>query len=361
MGTNYSQLTVDDRMAIQALILVKTKVTLIAAQLGFNRATIYRELNRGKADETSLREGYRATRANDRARAKRHWAGFGRRKLGTDTGSALWRTVIDGLRCRWSPEQIAGKLPRMNATAASRLDPTPEPPPPLNAPLSVSHETIYCALYAMPRTTLRSELLGLLRKGHKTRLPRARGTDRKGGIPNMTSIDMRPPEVAARIVPGHWEGDLIKGANNQSCVGTLVERLSRYVMLVKLDGASADDILHGFKRRLRSVPESLRKTMTYDQGREMSKHQILSAELNMDIYFCDPRSPWQRGSNENANGLLREYLPKGTDLSQVTQQQLTAIEHSLNNRPRKILNFHSPAEVFALLTSDLIRGVALQV
>lgn len=355
MGTNYSHLSADDRTAIQALILVKTQVRLIAERLGFSRATIYRELNRGKADETSLREGYRATRAHDRACAKRHWAGFRRRKLGSDTSSALWRTVIDGLRCRWSPEQIAGKLPRMNAVAAHALVPSTDALP------SVSHETIYCALYAMPRTTLRSELLGLLRRGHKTRLPRARGTDRKGSIPNMTSIDMRPPEVAARIVPGHWEGDLIKGANNQSSVGTLVERLSRYVMLVKLDGATADDILHGFKRRLQTIPESLRKTMTYDQGREMSKHQTLSAALNMDIFFCDPRSPWQRGSNENANGLIREYLPKGTDLSQVSQQQLTAIEHSLNNRPRKILNFHSPAEVFEQLTSDLIRGVALQV
>jgi IS30 family transposase len=323
--------------------------------LGFSPATIYRELNRGKADETSLREGYRATRAHDRARAKRQWAGFHRRKLGSDTSSPLWRTVIDGLRCRWSPEQIAGKLPRMNAAASPALVPAAERQP------SVSHETIYCALYAMPRGTLRSELLDLLRKGHKIRLPRARGTARKGGIPNMTPISMRPPEVAARIVPGHWEGDLIKGANNQSSVGTLVERLSRYVMLVKLDGATADDILRGFKRRLQSIPESLRKTMTYDQGSEMSKHQILSAALKMDIYFCEPRSPWQRGSNENANGLIREYLPKGTDLSQVSQQQLTAIEHSLNNRPRKILNFHSPAEVFTQLTSDLIRGVAPQV
>ncbi|MES2714968.1 MAG: IS30 family transposase [Pseudomonadota bacterium] len=329
MGTNYSHLSADDRTAIQALSLIKTQVKLIAEQLGFSRSTIYRELNRGKADETSLREGYRATRANDRARAKCHWAGFHRRKLGSDTSSPLWRTVIDGLRCHWSPEQIAGKLPRMNAVAAPALVPSPGALP------SVSHETIYCALYAMPRTTLRSELLDLLRKGHKTRLPRARGTDRKGGIPNMTSIDMRPPEVAARIVPGHWEGDLIKGS-------------------------TAEDILHGFKRRLQSIPESLRKTMTYDQGREMSKHLVLSAELNMDIYFCDPRSPWQRGSNENANGLIREYLPKGTDLSQISQQQLTAIEHSLNNRPRKSLNFHSPAEVFDQLTSDLIRGVALQ-
>jgi IS30 family transposase len=355
MGTHYSHLSADDRTAIQALFLAKTGVSAIAQRLGFNRATIYRELGRGKSDYTSPLDSYRATRANDRAVAKRRWAAFARRKLGTDTTSALWCTVISGLRCRWSPEQIAGKLPRMNAAAAPALDGPPV------VPLSVSHETIYCALYAMPRTTLRTELLGLLRKGHKTRLPRARGTDRKGGIPNMTPIALRPPEVAARIVPGHWEGDLIKGANNQSSVGTIVERLSRYVMLVKLDGATAEDILQGFKRRLQSVPESLRKTLTYDQGREMSKHQSLSAALNIDIFFCDPRSPWQRGSNENANGLLREYLPKGTDLSQVSQQQLTAIEHSLNNRPRKILNFFSPAEVFSQLTSDLVRGVALQV
>ena len=235
--------------------------------------------------------------------------------------------------------------------------PTQHPPDKL---LCVSHETIYCAVYAMPRGTLRTELVGLLRKSHKTRLPRTRGTARKGCVPNMKLIDLRPPEVAARIVPGHWEGDLIKGAMNRSSVGTLVERLSRYVMLVKLDGNTAEEVLKGFTRRLKSVPESLRKTMTYDQGSEMALHEKLSANLHMDIFFCDPHSPWQRGSNENANGLVREYLPKGMDLSNVTHQELTAIEHSLNNRPRKILNFHSPQEVFSMLTSDLIRGVALQ-
>jgi IS30 family transposase len=166
--------------------------------------------------------------------------------------------------------------------------------------------------------------------------------------------------VAARIVPGHWEGDLIKGSMNRSAVGTLVERTSRYVMLVKLDGLTAQDILVAFTRRLKSVPESLRKTMTYDQGSEMALHQSLSKRLRMDIYFCDPHSPWQRGSNENANGLIREYLPKGMDLSDVSHQQLTAIEHSLNHRPRKILGYLSPHEVFSNLTSDLIGGVALQ-
>jgi len=233
--------------------------------------------------------------------------------------------------------------------------------PPCAAPaLAVSHETIYGAIYAMPRGTLRSELVELLRQSHKTRLSRARGTERKARLPNMTSIALRSPEVAARIVPGHWEGDLIKGAMNQSSVGTLVERLSRYVMLVKLDGNTAEDILNGFRRRLKSIPESLRETMTYDQGSEMAVQEKLSADLNMDIFFCDPHSPWPRGSNENANGLVREYLPKGMDLSQVSHQQLTAIEESINGRPRKILNWHTPQEVFSKLTLDLVRGVALE-
>lgn len=215
-------------------------------------------------------------------------------------------------------------------------------------------------LAAMPRNTLRTELVTLLRKSHKTRLPRARGAARAGAVTNMKSIHLRPPEVPARIVPGHWEGDLIKGAHNRSSVGTLVERISRYVMLVKLDGNTAEDVLDGFRRRLKRIPESLRKTMTYDQGSEMALHQELSASLSMEIFFCDPHAPWQRGSNENANGLVREFLPKGMDLSTVSHQQLTAIEHAINHRPRKILNFHSPHEVFSALTADFIAGVALQ-
>lgn len=176
----------------------------------------------------------------------------------------------------------------------------------------------------------------------------------------MTSIALRPPEVAARIVPGRWEGDLIKGAMNRSSVGTLVERLCRYVMLVKPEGNNAEDILNGFRRRLTSIPESLRKTLTYDQGPEMAIHGKFSADVNMDIFFCDPHSPWQRGSNENANGLVREYLPKGMDLSNVSHQHLTAIEESINGRPRKILNWHTSQEVFSKLTLDLVRGVALE-
>ena len=340
-------------MSIQALLAAKFSCRAIARQLNFHHSSVSREVSRAKSCATASAASYRAGRAQARSVARRAAAGVARRKLGTDVKTPLWRMVVDGLRCRWSPEQIAGKLPRMN-TAATPL------PAHLADKLSVSHETIYCAIYAMPRGTLRSELVGLLRKSHKTRLPRARGSARAGRLPNMTSIHLRPPEVAARIVAGHWEGDLIKGAMNRSSVGTLVERTSRYVMLVKLDGGCATDILDGFKRRLKSIPESLRKTMTYDQGSEMALHETLSAKLNMDIFFCDPHSPWQRGSNENANGLIREFLPKGMDLSHVSHQQLTSIENALNHRPRKILGFESPHEVFSRLSSHFIAGVALQ-
>ena len=353
MQPHYSHITPSDRMSIQALLAAKLSCRAIARQLSFHHSSVCREVSRSKACATAPAASYLAGRAQARSAARRTLAGAARRKLGADVKTPLWRTVLSGLRCHWSPEQIAGKLPRM--TKAASL-----PNPALAGKLSVSHETIYCALYAMPRGTLRSELVGLLRKSHKTRLPRARGSARAGGLPNMTSIHLRPPEVAARLVPGHWEGDLIKGAMNRSSVGTLVERTSRYVMLVKLDGGCATDILDGFKRRLKSIPESLRKTMTYDQGSEMALHETLSVKLNMDIFFCDPHSPWQRGSNENANGLIREFLPKGMDLSLVTHQQLTSIEHALNHRPRKILGFESPHEVFSRLSSHFIAGVALQ-
>ena len=341
-------------MSIQALLAAKFSCRAIAKQLNFHHSSVSREVSRAKACVTALATSYCAGRAQARSAARRTLAGAARRKLGADVKTPLWRTVLNGLRCHWSPEQIAGKLPRMNKAVTHSTSTLPD------KPLCVSHETIYCAIYAMPRGTLRSELVSLLRKSHKSRLPRARGSARAGGLPNMTSIHLRPSEVAARLVPGHWEGDLIKGAMNRSSVGTLVERTSRYLMLVKLDGGCATDILDGFKRRLKSIPESLRKTMTYDQGSEMALHETLSAKLNMDIFFCDPHSPWQRGSNENANGLIREFLPKGMDLNLVSHQQLTSIEHALNNRPRKILGFESPHEVFSRLSSHFISGVALQ-
>jgi IS30 family transposase len=318
----------------------------VGRAIGMSASTVCREVQR------STKPGwtYMATlgqRASVRARRR---AGKSRRKLGSDTTTPRWRNVLAGLRCGWSPQQIAGRLALMYpATASVEIQ-----------ALAVSHETVYAAIYAMPRGELRTELVSLLRKSHRGRLPRARGQGRFTGLQGMTSIALRPPEVAARIVPGHWEGDLIKGAMNGSAVGTIVERLSRYVMFVKLDSASAVDVLNGFTRRLLTVPPGLRKTMTYDQGTEMALHQTLAKRLHIDIFFCDPHSPWQRGSNENTNGLIREYLPKGIDLSHFSHQQLSVFEQSLNHRPRKILGFRTPHEVFTALKLNDIAGVALQ-
>jgi len=230
----------------------------------------------------------------------------------------------------------------------------------LQLPDYVSHQTIYCAIYAMPRGTLKSELVRQLTRSREGRRPRRRATARPTHIPDMTPLCLRPPEVAARIVPGHWEADLIKGAGGLSAIGTIVERISRYVMLVRLDGLSAKNILDGFARRLRRVPPSLRKTMTYDQGSEMALHKDLSKKLRMDIFFCDAHSPWQRGSNENANGIIREFLPKGIDLSPFTDKNLADLEFVLNNTPRAILGFKTPHEIFSRLKIEAIAGVALQ-
>jgi len=230
-----------------------------------------------------------------------------------------------------SPEQISGILKRMY---------------PDDKTMQVSHETIYRAIYVIPRGALRKELIACLRQSRKSRRPRTRGEDRRGNIPNMVSIHERPSEIEERIIPGHWEGDLIKGARNATSIGTLVERTSLFVTLVKLDSATAKDVEQGFAHILNRIDAQKRLSMTYDQGREMAWHELLATETGIKVYFADPHSPWQRGRNENTNGLLRQYLPKGTDLSIYSQQELDEIAWKLNTRPRKTLNFRCPAEIF---------------
>ncbi len=233
-----------------------------------------------------------------------------------------------------SPEQIVGRLRR-------------EYPDDMRTRLST--ETIYVALYVLPRGTLPTELLAALRQARKARRPRSRGTDRRGQLLYMTSIADRPAEVASRTVPGHWEGDLLKGARNGSAVGTLVERTTRLVILARMEGTDAVSAHEGFVRKLQHVPAPLRKTLTYDRGKEMAQHERLAQRLAIQVFFADPHSPWQRGTNENTNGLLRQYLPKGTDLSAYTQRELNAMAHRLNTRPRKCLDFATPLEVFTRL------------
>tara|TARA_R110001606_G_C15204220_1_gene632084 strand:+ start:105 stop:869 length:765 start_codon:yes stop_codon:yes gene_type:complete len=239
------------------------------------------------------------------------------------------------LRYRLSPEQIAGKLRRMIM--------------PRFEDAYVCRETIYSAIYALPVGELKKELIHCLRQGKSTRKPRRGQVDRRGQIPDMVSIHLRPPEIERRAMPGHWEGDLIKGKNNASAVGTLVELSSGYVILAKLNDATATSAVEGFSAALNRMPLAARKSMTYDQGREMAKHADITQATGVAIYFCDPHSPWQRGSNENINGLIRQYLPKGTDLSRHTQEELDAIALQLNMRPRKRFDFRCPIEVLGEL------------
>jgi transposase, IS30 family len=347
MGIHYSHLSDSDRLYIEVLHRHGASCAGIARYLRRHRSTISREFSRAKSFGV---RSYIAHFGQRYYSASRRRAGLARRKLGLDLSSAAWQHVRAGLALHRSPQEIAGRLRDSCFVAGSHL----------LHPAYVSHETIYCAIYALPRGTLRSELIRQLTRSPEGRRRRSRATSASTRIPEMTSIALRPPEVAARIVPGHWEADLIKGAGGRSAVGTIVERTSRYVILVRLDGLSAKNILDAFSRRLRTVPPSLRKTMTYDQGSEMALHKTLAKKLRIDIFFCDAHSPWQRGSNENANGIIREFLPKGIDLSPFTDKNLADLEFVLNNTPRKILGFKTPHEIFSMLKINSIAGVALQ-
>lgn len=221
--------------------------------------------------------------------------------------------------------------------------------------LQVSHETIYTALYAMPRGELRSALIACLRQARNSRRPRASGADRRGTIPNMTRIHQRPPAIDERIIPGHWEGDLITGARHASAVGTRVERTTLLVTLARVDNASAEAAVTGFSTVLNRVAAQRRLSMTDDQGREMAQHERLSAITGVTVYFADPHSPWQRGINENTNGRLRQYFPKGIDLSGFTQAEFDAVAWQLNTRPRKTLGWKCPAELFMPESFDFFK------
>lgn len=336
MARKYRQLMPDQRNQIQRGLNQGMSIRGIARQLGRSPSTISREIQRGRVEET-----YDAVCAREEAQRRRR---KGVRKL--TEGSPLTLAVTHAiLQRKWSPEQIAGRL---------RMD-YPE-----DKQWHISHETIYQFIYAHPAGELRKALIAGLRRGHSKRKPRTRGKDRRGGITNMRSIRERPEEAQAREVPGHWEGDLIKGAFNASAIGTLVDRSSRFVILARVEDATAEAILESFTRRLRTLPKSFRQTLTYDQGREMARHQELERNTGIRVYFADPHSPWQRPTNENTNGLLRQYFPKGTDLSEYSQRRLTQVAEELNNRPRKSLGFRTPAEVMAQQIRQLNSGVALQ-
>ena len=321
---SYQQLRPEERLVIASLRLQSASVRAIARALARPASTVSRELRRNATPQA----GYTSETAQTLHVARRQAA---RPAAKLDVRSVAWSVVLTMLSWRWSPQQIAATLKRVYPDEPER---------------HVSHETIYTAIYAQPRGELRRQLVACLRQGKSTRLPRNRGSDRRGQLREMASIHVRPPEIEDRVMPGHWEGDLIKGAANASAVGVLVERSSRLVVLAKMDDSTAASALAAFSAKLNAIAVPMRQSLTYDQGKEMARHAELTAATGVKVYFCDPHSPWQRGTCENTNGLLRQYLPKGTDLSVHSQDDLDAIADSLNTRPRSTHDWRTPLEVF---------------
>ncbi|MGQ0841240.1 IS30 family transposase [Actinokineospora sp.] len=306
----------------------------IGRLLGRHHSAVAREI-----DNNGGRRDYRAVDAQSRADVNRRRPRA--RKL--ESSARLHDAVNEGLCQRWSPRQISRRI----------RDEHPDDPE-----MRVSHETIYECLYLQARGELRTQMKLALRQGRTRRVDRSRASASKGGqIRGMINISERPKEAEDRAVPGFWEGDLIIGKGNKSQIATLVERTTRFVMLVRIPyDRNAERVAALLARKMQTLPEFMRNSITWDQGKEMARHADFTIRTGMPVYFCDPHSPWQRGSNENTNGLLRQYFPKGTDLSLHSQADLDRVAAELNGRPRQTLNWRKPIEVF----SDLIANPVSQ-
>jgi IS30 family transposase len=318
------RLSLAEREEISRGVVAGESCRAIARRIGRATSTVSRELA-GHGGRTS----YRACTADQAA-----WRDARRPKPAKLFSHPRLRAIVASkLRLRWSPQQIAGWL---------RLAYGDDPE------LQVSHETIYTSLFVQSRGALKKELTRYLRTRRVLRQPRAtHGSHGGGQLRDPINISARPAEADDRAVPGHWEGDLLLGSGNSAIV-TLVERSSRYVILIRLPyGRGSEQVLRALARRIVKLPEQLCRSLTWDQGKEMAQHARFTIDTGLQIYFCDPRSPWQRGSNENTNGLLRQYFPKRTDLAPITQRQLDAVARQLNGRPRQTLGWMTPSEKFA--------------
>lgn len=320
----YRRLSMEEREEISRWVASGVCTRAIARELGREASSISREISRNGA-----RRCYRSIKAESRARRNASKRREGKRKFFLN--SALIEVVHAKLRLRWSPEQIAEWLKLEYVEKYMR----------------VSAETIYSYLYVLPRGELRKELLRGLRRGHPYRYKgghrRQRGVTEV--IEDMISIEERPAEVSDRTVPGHWEGDMIVGGQReQSVLGTLVERTTRAVLLVPLKDKRAKGVRKAFAREMNWLPKHMRLSLTYDQGREMAQHKRFTDQTEMKVYFAHPRSPWERGTNENTNGLIRQFFPKGTNFRKVSRKEIKRVQHLLNGRPRKVLGFKTPYE-----------------
>ena len=324
----YTRLTFEEREEISRGLWSRESFTDIARRLGREVSTISRDVGHHGG-----RKSYRARDAWAdslvRSKSKKPT-----RKL--DTQPELWHYVVTKLRKKWSPRQISQRLKT-------------EYPWDMN--MRISHESIYTYIYLLPRGELKKELIAYLRQKKKLRENRKgiHAARTRKRIPDLISIEERPAEVEGRTIPGHWESDLVVGRDNKSAVGTIVERTTRTVILVPLKKKGAEDVRRAFARELRSLPKQMKLSMTHDRGSEMSEHKLFTKQTKIKVYFAHPRSPWERGTNENTNGLLRQYFPKGTDFHTVSRKEIKRVQEELNDRPRAVLGWRKPNEVFSKL------------
>jgi len=321
------QLNINEREEISLGLAQGLSKNYIALSLGRSSSTICREVNRN----TVNRQAYRAVKAQHRAHKLRHLA---RKNRKMDINLPLKHYVLLHLDQLWSPEQIAKRLKILY---------------PENMNMQISPESIYSYLYVLPRGALRKELVKCLRYHHINRRIHGKSRQKSCPIQDYISIEERPAEVADRIIPGHWEGDLLMGHNNGSALGTLVERTTRMTFLVQLKDKDATAVRESFAKEFKHLPKGLKRSLTYDQGQEMAEHKLFTKSTKIQVYFAHPHSPWERGTNENTNALIRQFFPKGTDFSKVTLGSIKKAQDMLNDRPRKTLGFLTPHEVFGKL------------
>jgi len=324
----YQRLTIIEREEISRQIASGYSLRTIASRLHRAPSSISREIRQSGVIELKY---YRAVFAQQNANKMRHKL---RKNRKLDKNIPLRKIVLYYLAKNWSPEQIAKRLIILY---------------PNDMAMRVSHETIYSYVYVFPRVTLKRKIISCLRQHHLHRRKKNKVRRKHCPITDYLSIEERPKEVADRIIPGHWEGDLIIGRRNASAIGTLVERTTRMTFLVKLDNQDAGTIRKAFIEEFHYLPKGLKRTLTYDQGGEMAQHKIFSKETEMAVYFAHPHAPWERGTNENTNALIRQYFPRGTDFSRISRNRLKEVQDELNDRPRKTLEFFTPHEKFSEL------------
>ncbi len=336
MNTAYHRLTLVEREQISRGIWAEETFSQIALRIGFYPSAVSREVK----NNVKRRRCYSAVKAQDKANLNNKKKG---RKKKLETSEPLKNYVYEKLKQEWSPEEIAKRI---------RLDYADD------NTMRISHEAVYQHIYCLPKGELKKELMRGLRQERKLRQPRKYAHSRKPGIKDIISISERPKEVEERIVPGHWEGDLIIGKGRNSALGTLVERTTRLTLLAPLAKKDAFAVRTSMAKAFKRIPKQFRKTLTYDRGTEMAEHKLFTDETKIRVYFADPYAPWQRGTNENTNGLIRQYFPKGTDFNNVPVSVIREAERRLNSRPRKVLGFYTPSEKFYQLITG--RKIALE-